>query len=355
MPARQQLLKRQNLALVLRTGCRVTESVAGADRRSHWPDKSDGVHSCRRLDGCWARDRKGPRTRPHGAPGNPVGLNAQGPAGLGIEINVDYVSACVLDLTGTLRWKTTTVADNRLVTPETVLKKAARVAGRLCAKAEAAGLEISGLGVGVPGLVDFAGVLHRAPNLRDWEGLPVADLLCEMLARPLRSLYCDNEANLAALGERWFGGRDDLSDFVLVSGEIGVGAGIVIGGELFRGVQGLGGELGHVTVEPAGQLCSCGSRGCLETVAGIEALLQAIGEPPARTRSDRSAGDLLARALAGEPATLLALTRAGKALGVALGAFLNVLDVPTVVLGGFYALLAPWLTGPVSDELRKWS
>ncbi|MGA2528298.1 MAG: ROK family transcriptional regulator [Acidimicrobiales bacterium] len=352
-PARQQLLKRQNLALVLR---QVAESpnLSRAQIAVHTGLTKATVSTL--VDALMAAGlviEKDPERGLMGRPGSPVGLNNRGPAGLGIEINVDYVSVCVLDLTGTVRWQTTTLADNRLMTPETVLKLAARTADCLCAKAEAAGLEISGLGVGVPGLVDFAGVLHRAPNLRDWEGLAVADLLCEMLGRPLRSLYCDNEANLAALGERWFASRDDLSDFVFVSGEIGVGAGIVIGGELFRGVQGLGGELGHVTVEPSGQACSCGSRGCLETIAGIEALLEASGGSPAETRSDHSAEALLARALADEPATLAALERAGRALGVALGAFLNVLDLPTVVLGGFYALLAPWLTGPVSDELRE--
>jgi predicted NBD/HSP70 family sugar kinase len=169
-------------------------------------------------------------------------------------------------------------------------------------------------------------------------------------------VYCDNEANLAALGERWFGGRDDLQDFVFVSGEIGVGAGIVIEGELFRGVRGLGGELGHVTVDPTGLKCSCGGRGCLERVAAREALLEAAGlsstAGTAVGSPSESMAELLRRALAGEPATLLALEKAGGALGIALSAFLNVLDLPTVVLGGFYAELAPWLIGPVTAELR---
>jgi len=169
-------------------------------------------------------------------------------------------------------------------------------------------------------------------------------------------VYCDNEANLAALGEHWFGRRGELRDFVFVSGEIGVGAGIVIGGELFRGVRGLGGELGHVTVEAMGPACSCGGRGCLETVAGQEALLESVGLPVrAGTTIGNPAGsvaEFLRRALAGEPATVGALEKAGRALGIALSAFLNVLDLPVVVLGGFYAQFAPFLIGPVTAELH---
>ena len=266
------------------------------------------------------------------------------------------MSCCVVDLTGAVRFRQTIVGDNRLLAPEAVLRQAVQATNLLWRKADAAGLTILGLGIGVPGLVDFDGVLHRAPNLLDWQGIPLAEVLADMLGRPLRSLDCDNEANLAALGEHWFGGRNDLRDFVLVSGEIGVGAGIVIGGELFRGVRGLGGELGHVTVDPAGPRCSCGARGCLERVAGLEALFLAAGLPPeARTEKaglGGSVAEIVRQAITGEPRTLLALAQAGTALGIALSAFLNILDLPTVVLGGFYSELAPWLIGPVTAELR---
>ncbi|MGA3352906.1 MAG: ROK family transcriptional regulator [Acidimicrobiales bacterium] len=350
-PARQQLLKRQNLALVLRQIAEEKNLSRAQLAVRTGLTKATVSTLVDALMGAGLVVERDPERGLIGRPGSPLGLNGEGPAGLGIEINVDYVSACVVDLTGAVRFQATAVSDNRLVRAEVVLKRAARAARQLCAAADAVGLEVSGLGVGVPGLVDFDGVLHRAPNLRDWEGITAADLLCDMLGRPLRSVYCDNEANLAALGERWFGHRDGLWDFVFVSGEIGVGAGVIIGGELFRGVQGLGGELGHVTVDPAGLTCSCGSRGCLESVAGLEALLEASGE--AGTGPAGSVQELMGRALAGEPATLRALERAGRALGVALGAFLNVLDLPTVVLGGFYAQLAPWLTGPVSAELGE--
>ena len=356
VPARQQLLKRHNLALVLRQ-IATSRSLSRAQLAARTGLTKATVSTL--VDGLIDAGlvvERDPERGLIGRPGSPLSLNPRGPAGLGIEINVDYVSGCVVDLTGSVRFRRTIMGDNRLLQPEAVLRRAVQAASLLWHKADAAGLTVFGVGIGVPGLVDFDGVLHRAPNLLDWQGIPLAGVVADMLGRPLRSVYCDNEANLAALGEHWFGDRDDLQDFVLVSGEIGVGAGIVIGGELFRGVRGLGGELGHVTVDPMGPTCSCGARGCLERVAGREALLSAAGLP-AKARTGRaspggSVAEIVQQALTGEPRTLLALARAGTALGIALSAFLNVLDLPTVVLGGFYAELAPWLVGPVTAELH---
>jgi len=356
-PARQQLLKRHNLSLVLRqiAASRGLSRAQLAARtgltKATVSTLADALMQAGLVVEC------DPERGLIGRPGSPLSLNPRGPAGLGIEINVDYLSCCIVDLTGTVRFRQMITGDNRLLPPEAVLRRAIRAASLVWRKADAEGLTVLGVGVGVPGLVDFDGVLHRAPNLLEWQGIAPAEVVADMIGRPLRSVYCDNEANLAALGELWFGRRADLQDFVLVSGEIGVGAGIVIGGELFRGVRGLGGELGHVTVDPMGPECSCGGHGCLERVAGQEALFAAAALPAKAlatgyVRDGGSVAEIIRRAVAGEARTLLALAEAGTALGVALSAFLNVLDLPTVVLGGFYAELAPWLIEPVTTELH---
>jgi predicted NBD/HSP70 family sugar kinase len=142
-----------------------------------------------------------------------------------------------------------------------------------------------------------------------------------------------------------------------VSGEIGVGGGIVVGGELFRGVRGFAGEIGHVSVQPDGPRCRCGARGCLEQVAGQEAILRAagltgvvgtsIGQPGG------SVAELLARARAGDRDTLRAVESAGRALGMGLSATVNIVDPSTVILGGLYAALEPWLSKPLAEELRS--
>jgi predicted NBD/HSP70 family sugar kinase len=290
-----------------------------------------------------------------GRPGNALRLNADGPCGLGIEINVDYVAAALLDFTGRARSVRIVAGDNRGVDPFTVLRRSVNVAQRMLDESIASRSDIVGVGVAVPGLVGTDGVLRRVPNLPGWDSVAVAETVQSDLAMPVEITLVDNEANLAALAEHWYSEADVGNDFVRVSGEIGVGAGIVTGGELWRGVNGLSGELGHVTVEPDGPICSCGARGCLEQLAGQEALLREAGAAmqagTALGVPDGPIADLVARAQAGNEQTLSALRRGGTALGTALSSLVNVLDIPTIVLGGLYAEVAPWISADVESEL----
>src|SRR5258706_556137 len=136
-----------------------------------------------------------------------------------------------------------------------------------------------------------------------------------------------HEGNLAALGEL-HAGTEAAPSFLYISGEIGVGAGIVLDGRLMRGGRGFGGELGHVTIRPDGPRCRCGARGCLEAYANQETLLITAGlagtDPITR---------LAAVARAGAPAALMSLEEAGTALGVAAANVVDLFDVDTVVLG----------------------
>jgi predicted NBD/HSP70 family sugar kinase len=194
-----------------------------------------------------------------------------------------------------------------------------------------AGLPIAGAAVALPGVVGPDGVLERAPNLPRWVDVAVGDELSTRLGGlPVRA---GNEADLAALAERWSGGP---ADAIVVSGGIGVGAGILLDGALFHGAGGRAGEIGHVVVDPDGPDCHCGGRGCLETVAGLEALLCAAG-----------ATDLDALGAA-RPA---AVRTVGRALGIALAGAVHLLDVPAVVLGGSYPRCGPRLLDAVRAEL----
>src|SRR6185503_3459004 len=212
-----------------------------------------------------------------GRPGQVVELSGEGVVALGLEINVDYLAVRALDLTGAERHRSLDVKDNRPVPVGEVLDRLAGLAKAALDAVQAEGLRPVGATVALPGLVDAAnGALLVAPNL-NWNDVPVVDELHERLSGPGFPLAADNEANLAALAELWEGTARGFTDVLYVSGEIGVGAGIIIGGELFRGAQGFGGEFGHMTVDPGGKPCACGSRGCLETVAGLEALLELAG------------------------------------------------------------------------------
>jgi predicted NBD/HSP70 family sugar kinase len=307
----------------------------------------------------------GPGRRVGGGAGRPgIGLVAspRRVAGLGLELNVDYLAACVLDLTGAVRHRVVVERDMRGTGATRSVAALARVARRALAAAADEHLTVTGAAVALPGLVHAPdGLLRLAPNL-GWRDVDVIALLSrEPLLAPLRSrsaLSVDNEANLAALAELddsrrrpdAVGSRDS---FVYVSGEIGVGAGIVLDGRVFRGAHGWGGEVGHLPVDPDGPPCRCGSHGCLEQYAGLEAVLRAAG----RT----SLVDLVGAAEAEDPATLQALADAGRALGLVVSSVVNLVDVSTVVLGGTYAVLAEWLRPSVESQLaervlaRSWS
>ncbi|NBH01804.1 ROK family transcriptional regulator [Amycolatopsis sp. SID8362] len=274
------------------------------------------------------------RAGERGRPGVEVVLSGARVASLGLEINVDYLAVRVLDLTGDVRFAARRERDNRGSRPKKVLGELQALATEALAEAHRLGLEVAGAVLAVSGPVGD-GVLFSAPNL-GWQDVRPADLL--RLPIPVE---LDNEANLAALGELWYG--DGERDFLYVSGEVGIGAGLVVDGTLFAGARGLAGELGHVVVAPQGPLCRCGGNGCLETFAGQEALLAA---------GNASALPAFLTALAdGDRAAREACEAAGKALGVALTSAVNLLDLDRIVLGGVFTQLYPWLSGPVSEVL----
>ncbi|VVJ20504.1 Xylose repressor XylR (ROK family) [Amycolatopsis camponoti] len=269
-----------------------------------------------------------------GRPGVEVVLSGTRVASLGLEINVDYLAARVLDLTGEVRFAARRERDNRGSRPKKVLAELQALASEALTETHRLGLEVAGAVLAVSGPVGD-GVLFSAPNL-GWQDVRPADLL--RLPVPVE---LDNEANLAALGELWFG--DGERDFLYVSGEVGIGAGLVVNGALFSGARGLAGELGHVVVAPDGPPCRCGGSGCLEMFAGQEALLTA--------GHTASVPALLAALEDGDPAASEACAAAGRALGIALTSAVNLLDLDRIVLGGVFTQLYPWLSGPVSEVL----
>ncbi len=271
---------------------------------------------------------------------------------VGLEVNVDYLAVCVEDLTGTVRYERRVHTDNRRSAPGPVLTRLARMAQQAIDVTDREGLLAAGIAVAVPGVVEVkTGTLLRAPNL-GWSEIAIADELRGRVGpMPVR---VDNEANLAALAEHWQGAAQGLRSFICVFGEVGVGAGIFVDGELFRGAHGFGGEFGHMIVERNGALCACGSLGCLETLVGQEAIAERAGIPVASGGRARSVTEKLVRgAAAGDPQVLRSLEEAGQFLGIGLAAAVNLLDVDAVVLGGCFGPLSPWLERAVREALDE--
>ena len=337
-PAGQQTIRRHNLSLI-------TSALAGGSSSRAELSQRTGLTKATvssLVDDLIARAivvEGPPATAGVGRPARPVRLNPDGPLALGVEVNVDYVAACTLDLTGELRCYQHRVADNRAGGAAEVLERAAAVAGAVLAEA---GRPLLGAALAVPGVVGADGTLLRAPNLPGLAGIRPGQQLARLAPCPV--LVVDNEANLGALASL----RAEPAvgpDFVYVSGEIGVGAGLVVAGELFRGVGGFAGELGHVVVAEDGPDCGCGGQGCVEQYAGQDVLLRTAGQP----NLERLEAAVTAR----DPAALAAVTQAGSALGVGLASLLNVIDLPKVVLGGMYARLFAAITPALTVQLDR--
>ncbi|WP_316526317.1 ROK family transcriptional regulator [Kitasatospora brasiliensis] len=358
-PASQQGMRRANLALVLgviASGPRSRAEVAAGTGLTRAAVSS----LAEQLIAAGLVVEEGPATSGGkvGRPGTALGLNPAGPGGLGAEIGVRHLGACVVDLRGEVRAARRREVSNHGREPAAVMADLARLLDEAVAEA---GLRPAGLTLAVPGLVGGSGgVLQRAANL-DWQDVPLAAELRPALRATGGGLAelpieADNEANLGGLAERWLG--EGPEDFLYVSAEAGVGAAIVADGRLLRGARGFAGEFGHVPVHPGGPRCACGAHGCLEQYAGEAAVLRAAGLTGSR-------GDWVAlladRAGAGNTAARTALAGAGTALGTAAAGAVNLLDPARVVLGGGYARLAPWLLPAMRAELaarvtvRPWS
>jgi predicted NBD/HSP70 family sugar kinase len=291
---------------------------------------------------------------PQGERGRPgVGLELNPGRGvMGMEINVDYIAAGVTDLSGAVVVQEIRERDNRGSESAPVLAALAALAVEVRTAALGKGVEVLGGGLAVPGLVDAgSATVLAAPNL-GWLDVEL-DLDRLLPGLPL-GITLFNEANAAALAElaRGPAGRHD---FLYVSGEVGVGGGLVIRSELFTGPEGHAGEVGHVVVDPAGSRCSCGGTGCLETVAGQDAIFAAAGiAGKGRSRSE-SMSALVAALAEDQPGALRAVERAGTSLGVAVASTARVLNIGAVVLGGHFAVLERWLRPSLAESLARYA
>ncbi len=334
-PADQQSVRRHNLGLIVAAVSQQPGSRADLSGRTRLTKAT--VSSL--VDALLAQGIlvEGAAPAPRvGRPARPVSLNPAGPPALGLEINVDYLSACLLDLTGEVRGHRQLAIDNRQRSSREIVTQLVELARSLSLPAN-----LLGAALAVPGVVGSDQLLVRAPNLPGLTGEPLGEWLAAELG--VAEIQVDNEANFGALGCQRGAGTGP--DFVYVSGEIGVGSGLVVAGTLFRGASGFAGELGHVVVQQDGPACGCGGQGCLEQYAGQDVLVRAAGV------SDP--GALEAAVAAADAPALAAVAAAGSALGVGLASLLNVVDLPRVVLGGLYARLFDAMTPALQAELDR--
>ena len=226
------------------------------------------------------------------------------------------------------------------------------------------GRTLSGIGVGSPGPLELpAGRLHHPPNLPGWDGFP---LLGEMEKRLKRRVVLESDANAAALAEYALGLGKTLSidSLCMLTLGTGVGNGIVLGGKLWHGATGMGGEAGHMTIYPDGPTCGCGNNGCLETCASATAVVNAAerliaaGKAPGLASLKERDGSLSAQTLAqaaqdGDADAQEIYAQLGRALGICLAGLINILNLPLYVVGGGVANSWDLLSKSLFEELER--
>ena len=283
----------------------------------------------------------------------PIMIGFQDGAGtiVGVDIGAVHISVGITDLRGrVLQWRRS--AHPAQKHPEGAVGLATKLARECLEAAGDCQPAPMGVGVAVPSPVE-PGSRHRTLRriLPAWEDFDVAK---EVRSRFDVPVFVDNDANLGALAEHRWGKAVGVSDFAYLKVATGVGAGLILGGEIYRGATGVAGEIGHVAVDPRGPLCVCGNRGCLATLVGTPALVaRARALAPEYPGSALGEGylDLVAledAALAGDALALRVVEEAAGHLSIVIAGVLNLLNPGLVILGGSLARLGALLTDPIA-------
>lgn len=207
--------------------------------------------------------------------------------------------------------------------------------------------DLLAIGIAIPAPIDARSGMVSTPGLlRGWERVNIAEVMAERTGRPV---FVDSEANLGALAELRIGAARGRSNITYIRVGQSISAGLIIGGDLYRGVSGKAGQIGHVTIDEHGPICRCGSRGCLDTLAGGPALLELFRDDPSVQRIR----DLLLRAEAGDASSRRVIADAGRHIGIAAASLSNLFDPELIVVGGELASTGETLLAPLRHALER--
>jgi len=291
-------------------------------------------------------ERAGART---GRPPTILALDPAAGAVLGIQLDHPYVRVAVADLDHTILAEASRAIDVDTAATD-ALDAAAELTDEVLARAGVDRARLLGAGIGVAGPVDRdTGRIVATNVLPGWTEIDVAAELADRLGLPV---HIENDANLGALAEAVLGAGRGARELAYVMVSSGVGCGLVLDGRLYRGAGGTAGEIGHVLVDEHGPMCRCGNRGCLETYAGGDALIELLR---------RSHGDditierMVELARGGDPGCTRAIADAGRFVGQAIATLCNYLSLERIVVGGEISQAGELLLSPLREAVRRYA
>jgi glucokinase-like ROK family protein len=296
-----------------------------------------------------------------GRPSVQLTLNPEAGFVVSAEIGVDYVSVISTDFAPHINYKVKKTINSCQDQHEIIEQVLVLLKHAIAENASTHG-SLLGVAAGVPGLVDYAtGTVLFAPNL-GWKNAELGKILQKEFNAPI---FVDNEANLAALGEYYFGAARGFEEVLYISAGAGIGGGIILNGSVMRGKTGFAGEFGHMTMDPEGEVCGCGNRGCWETQASQRALFKYILETIAAGKKsclqDLLRGNLnslsvekvVDAARNDDKLAREAFNQIGSNLGIGIASLVNALNPELVVLGGPISLGWDFLRPSIEHELRN--
>ena len=280
-----------------------------------------------------------------------LAINPHGGCVVGIKLMEDHALGALTDLEATpLGKQSYTLTDT---SPPAVARALSELVSELLSNSENPTPNLMGVGVGLAGIVDSAQGLVRQSPFFGWTDVPLRELIQDAVNVPV---YLDNDVNTLAFAEKWFGAGRGIDNFLVVTFGRGIGLGIVVNGQFLHGARGSAGEFGHTVIQPGGELCACGKRGCLEMYASEPAMLRQSAEAFQQGRLaslPNTPEEMVTLAEEGETVAQEIFARAGRLLGQSIANLINIFNPERILINGEGVRAGKWLFEPMQAAIDE--
>lgn len=268
---------------------------------------------------------------------------------IGLDLGVNYILGVLTDLQGNIVLDKNEKYKN--LSFEDTLDRVKKMISFLIQAAPPSPYGVVGIGIGAPGIVNKEGDILLAPNL-GWKNVSLTAELEKEFNIPV---IVENEANAGAYGEKKFGLGQPFDNLIYISAGIGIGTGIIINSELYKGINGYSGEFGHMTIDKNGIQCRCGNKGCWELYASEQSLLSKASEMNLEITEDVNLNDIISLAQNGEQAVLQLLEETGQNLGLGMVNIIHAFNPQQIIIGNRLAAARQWIEPQVRDVIGKFT
>ncbi len=280
-----------------------------------------------------------------------LAINPNGGCVVGIKVMEDHALGALTDLEASLLGKQSYPLTD--TSPEGISRSLSELVAELLKMSENPAPNLMGVGVGLAGIVEAGQGLVRQSPFFGWNDVPLREMIQSRVNVPV---YVDNDVNTLAFAEKWFGAGRGIDNFLVVTVGRGIGLGIVSNGQFNHGARGGAGEIGHTVIQPGGELCACGKRGCLEMYASEPALLRQAAkafEQGQLSSLPKTPEELIALAASGEKAAQEIFARAGELLGQSIANLVNIFNPQRVLINGEGVRAGNWLFDPMRSAIDE--